>query len=371
MHIAIITRRGKVTLLLSVVLGVLVASFWQLQGVTGSASSTDLYYVPLPTGCLNVREYGASTDLSDNLTAFDRAITAARATPEKCLYIPSGNYRHSDVIYTLGVSLYGENPNTSILTATNPDRAAIWDRVGSTIANIGFTSTHESVHAGRPAEDFIFFASAANFRVQNNRFFSPANRTVEDGYGAVAVKMRMSNNGKVIGNYIDNMGSASIYISGSAQTNTIEVAHNTIRRLGDDGICVESRDDMGSLPHSIHIHNNLIEDSVWGRGIALLGLKQSLIEHNTIRNTASAGVLVAAETSWRNLPSSDITITANIVENAGTIVKHPAFYLKVDRQDMWIDAVRLTNNIARNNANGNFLQKGDVRNVTLTNNTGF
>lgn len=312
---------------------------------------------------MNLMDYGAVAGGPDTMAAFNSAISAALNTQAKCLYVAAGNFHHSDIIYLRGVSLYGYDPNSSILTATDPDKAAVWDRVGSTIANLQFRSTREVEFNGLPRRDLVFFENASNFRVQNNRFIGPAS--------SGAVKMFESRNGKVIGNYIDNMRAASIYMSGSSAMNNVEVAYNTIRRSRDDNICVESYDGSAGVSNNINIHHNNMADNLWGRGISVVGGQDITIDSNVSVNSAAAGVLVATEDAFANKASYKVTIMGNTVRNAGRANGHPGYLLSGGRAGMWIDTVRLENNTASDNVNGNFRQEGNVRNVTLCNNTGF
>lgn len=324
--------------------------------------STSFHVAP-PAGCMNLMDHGAVAGGPDTMAAFNSAISAALNTQAKCLYVAAGNFHHSDIIYLRGVSLYGYDPNSSILTATDPDKAAVWDRVGSTIANLQFRSTREVEFNGLPRRDLLFFENASNFRVQNNRFIGPAS--------SGAVKMFESRNGKVIGNYIDNMRAASIYMSGSSAMNNVEIAYNTIRRSRDDNICVESYDGSNGVSNNINIHHNDMADNSWGRGISIVGGHDITIDSNVSVNSAAAGVLVATEDAFANKASYKVTITGNTVSNAGRANGHPGYLLSGGRAGMWINSVRLENNTASDNVNGNFRQEGNVRNVTLSNNSGF
>jgi len=323
---------------------------------TGSRSTsacTALPPVPARSARVrNVTEFGATpSDSVDNTEAIQKALNGL--SPGEWLVFPPGRYLHSK-------SLHAKVPNTvmwgegATLHATNPADQAVWiEADGASIYKFTLTAVSDRRRTA-PWESRIavFGGSGSGGRLLSGNVIR-GNRVIEGGEpgtplanstSTAGILMYHATNFLVAENTVSRSLADGIHVTSGSSYG--RVLNNNVKETGDDMIAVVSyiadpstsataiaadfdERKARNLNHHILIANNTLSGQYWGRGIAVVGGENIIIEHNSIdRTTHGAAVYIARETSYltfgvRNVLVRDNTITdvqtTNPQYTAGTV----------------------------------------------------
>ena len=317
------------------------------MAVRGSAAK-------LPNGstdAVSIADYGAAADGgADSTGAIEAAISAgrARALP---VFVPAGTFRHK--AFTLdGVRLFGMGA-ASVLIAPNPEDATIRLRgSGPSLSDV----TVKVASSHRDAQHFAI-------NVDGARHFAIESVTVEGG-NAGGIMDFGGSDGTIEGNLVQDTLADAIHNTYGAHD--IVIAHNTVRRAGDDMIAVVS---YGNEPmsHDILITDNDLADQERGRGISVVGGQNVTIEGNTVTRTkCCAGIYLASEGSWHTAGVDNILVRGNVLKDNGGPTHHGAIMLFADNG--WVRNAAVENNTIIGAHDAAVTLIGAVANVSIVGN---
>jgi hypothetical protein len=273
--------------------------------------------IPQPVDSLNLLAFGAvANGTTDNQSAFDRAIAAARSQRKK-LYIPAGKYAKSNVLNIDSVEVYGDGDASEIIS-TNPMRSAIFLKgSGSTLRSLSHTTSTTGIQRQSSAEQ-------ASIVVWMTPAFSIDDVTVNGG-ASIGMLMYGSSNGIVRKCRVYNTLADSYHMTYGSKN--IGILNNVARNCGDDGVAVVSYGSNPTMCSDISIIGNDVGHNYWGRGIAVSGGRNITIQGNTIAKTNAAGILISSEgTPWNTYEVDGVVCKNNNVLDCVTsaTIGHPA-----------------------------------------------
>jgi polygalacturonase len=261
---------------------------------------------------LNLKILGAKGDgKTDDLAAITSALATAKSQKKK-LYIPPGVYLHSNTINIDSVDVFGAG-DTSELVATNPMNSTIGLR-GQSPAIRNIKRTINTTGVQRQTEGWkcsiTAWETAVSFIVENISIYGAAVTGVLSygGKGTATAPARISNC------RVYNTLADAIHMTHGSQQIIVENCFTTGN--GDDGIAVVSYRNSNLVSRNITIRNNSVSNNYWGRGIAVVGGEDVLIEGNTTKHTECAGIYICSETSWQTFPTKRVTVRNNKVDQA-------------------------------------------------------
>ncbi|REE87479.1 parallel beta-helix repeat protein [Paenibacillus taihuensis] len=298
-----------------------------------------------PANSLSITAYGANgADTLDDQTAINNAIAAA-ASQGKSVFVPSGNFRHSDLISLNGVSMTGAGKDCAILTATNPDRGSI-DIRGNlvTLSNLKHVYNTMSARDGSDLKNSITVYSATNFKIDNVYIYQASTAGI----------LTRSANGTITNNKIENTQADAIHMT--QVSHDITVQNNYVRGNGDDTIAVVSYVPDGARSYNIKILNNDVGYNYWGRGITVVGGTNVEISDNSISNTDAAGIYIATEQEYNILDTDNVTVNRNTIDHCGLGVPHANVMIYASQGS--IDEITFNDNIIKNAVNGGIRSLG-------------
>lgn len=261
---------------------------------------------------INVCDYGAKGDgITDDLVAIREAIEEAKKTGLP-VYVPAGEYIHSDMIDLDGVTMFGDGYDLSVFKATTYRREAV-RLTGKNpqlynmflIGMEGLRNAWESSCCGyvENATDAIFV---------NNRTYR--------GTSAATSSVR-SDGTKFLHNYL-SYSRADGNINFLSSVN-LEVANNLVWNTGDDGIAFTTYTKYGleSMVKNVDCHDNAVFSNPGSRGITVNGAEDVSI-YNNYCDSGVCSICVGADKSWESTQNKNITVKNNILKNcnaAGTM----------------------------------------------------
>lgn len=261
-----------------------------------------------PTKRINVKTYGAKGDGStDDTAAINKAISVARAGD--VIYFPTGNYLHSTHLLFKSISVLGDGPTKSLLTATTSADGAL-EFLGEVVAidQIGVQYANP-VNSTAILANGIFFDNVKVFAVRN-----------------VAVQNVSANGISVEGSILGTIGSSTI----SSPTETgvflmnskeILVSKNTFP-LTSTAVYVNNSKISHTVAQNIVIDSNLIQNSseaTLTAAIYVVGVSHCSINKNSVSNNAVGGILVQGN-SLAELGNADyVSVTGNTFSNCGLL----------------------------------------------------
>jgi parallel beta-helix repeat protein len=282
-----------------------VRAYASQSGMTDSAVSS-LAYTLNTSSYVDIRAHRAvANDGVDDTPAIRAAITAAKLAG-KAVFIPAGIFQHAEALEFDGVDLVGTGTG-SVLHATHPDEQNIlFKGSGVTVSALKLTSDATDRRQGNRHQRLVL-SGATDFIVE---------RVTVDGSSAAGIFNYGGTRGVIRDNTVKNTQADGIHNTRAASFITIE--YNTVSGTGDDLIAVVSYVAHGPTQASdITIRRNTVSGNTHGRGIAILGSTNILIEDNTITAPNAAGVYIASESQYNTHGVSHITIRRNTLETAG------------------------------------------------------
>ncbi|HMN79438.1 MAG TPA: right-handed parallel beta-helix repeat-containing protein [Burkholderiaceae bacterium] len=272
---------------------------------------------------------------SDQTGAIEQAIRAAG--PDAVLLFPPGIYRHARriLVGTAGVQLVGL-PGAR-LHATSLDEQAVFiaaDRVAlrcftlTAVTSERGTTPWASRIAIYPHFDESRWVSGVE--ITGNAVIPHADGGRQHAATNTAgIYVVRGSDFRILGNRIVRSLSDGIHVTQGSRDG--EIAFNDISQTGDDHIGLVSYGPapgwLGSasaaqiaeqrvmtVNRDLNVHDNVVSNALWGRGISVVGGERIAIARNTVSDTQmAAGIIVARESSFQTWGSRDVTITGNTI----------------------------------------------------------
>jgi hypothetical protein len=314
---------------------------------------------------LNLKSFGAKGDgVTDDLAAINRALSAAR-TQNKKLYVPAGTYLHSAPFSIESQEVFGVGDRSTFLAG---------DALNSVIylrgTNPVLRSVSHVIQSGSlPRQSTGQQASVAAWECDG---FLIDNVTIIGGtsigilsYGS---KGTSSAPARITNCRVSDTLADTIHLTYGSEW--IVVENCICRNGGDDGIAVVSYIRDEHISNNIVIRNNDVGYNTWGRGIAVVGATDVLIENNTVARTDSAGILVYSEESWQTKGVQRVVVRNNRLTEVGYHIEkqHPAILIGGRRDYLVEDITVVENTITRPNFDGVRVD-GFVTTIALAANT--
>ncbi|MGK2865859.1 MAG: Ig-like domain-containing protein [Mycobacterium sp.] len=262
----------------------------------GTATGTVTVTVPVTPGQVTVP--GDSTSLLQSM--FD----ALR--PGDTLTLAPQTYQHSGVL-TIRVAGVTINGNGATLLATNDSTSAV--------KILADNVTLKDITLGAP--------------LTGPRYYAPEQHKLVIMADHVTVTDVVINGSAGAGIYIDGSGYFELNdvrvirsrADGIHMTNGSHdgVVNNPYTEwTGDDGVAVVSYVPDKAMSRNITINNPVVNGTVWGRGVSVVGGENITYNNITVSNTDSAGVYIASEWSYNTRGVDGVQINGGTVTNANT-----------------------------------------------------
>ena len=263
-----------------------------------------------PANCVFITAHGATpNDNTDDSSAFRRAVAAARSSG-KAVCVPAGTFLHNGALVLSGVNLLGTGER-SVLHATNPEEQNIRiEGDGVTVSDLKLTSVASERKAAN-RHHRLLINGATHFIVE---------RVTVDKSSAAGIMNYGGSHGVIRHNRVMNTMADGIHNTREAFDILIE--GNTVEGTGDDLIAMVSYKRHGATlvgpSHDIIIRGNRVGRNTHGRGIAVLGGYNIIIENNEVLAPRFAGIYIASERQYDTHGVHDVTIRQNEVRAAGS-----------------------------------------------------
>ncbi len=287
-------------------------------------------------GALPVTRFGVQPDsAADQTASIEQAIAAAGTGA--VLFFPAGTYRHARriLVATPGVQLVGL-PGAR-LHATRLDEQAVFiaaDRVALRCFTLTAVTSERGTTpwASRIA---IFPHFDPDKWVSGVEITGNAVIPHEDGgrrhaaTNTAGIYVVRGREFRILGNRIEGTLSDGVHVTEGSRDG--EIAFNHISRTGDDHIGLVSYGPppgwfgsasaaqiaarrAAAVNRDLNVHDNVVSNAPWGRGISVVGGERVVIARNTISDTRrAAGIIVARESSFQTWGSRDVTVTGNTI----------------------------------------------------------
>jgi hypothetical protein len=262
--------------------------------------------------------YNAVGDgVTDCTAAINAALAdAAKQSPKPIVYLPDGDFAHSNVLNDKGVVLEGSGPKT-ILRATVPAMSSVMlSGDGGGVKNLTVLSPNSKTRSSWSTSPAVTIIGATHFEISGLVVGLPDHTQGVEG-AAIICQSEPSSDGLITGNTINNSMADAIHLTCGA--NHISVTHNTITGSGDDMVAVVSYFKDAMLCHDITIRDNDCLGQTGGRGITVIGGENVVIDHNRVENSMAAGIHLAAESSYMTYGPSNVTISNNVLRNCNKL----------------------------------------------------
>ena|GEM_PF-2132564 len=308
---------------------------------------------------ISITDFGAKGDgKTDNRSALQQAFNYAKANNVD-VYIPAGVFAHSGTLSADGIRIFGDGDSSVLKSTQFGQEALILRGDGVSVSDIRM----EGVGSSRLTTDEsvqILVQNATNFTIE---------RVHINGSSSAGIKVNRSSFGYIADNLIENTRADSIHmVLGS---HDILVERNRTLYSGDDGISVVSYQG-GGMVSNITIRNNETLYNKGGRGIAVLGGRDVLIQDNLVEGGTAdrAGIYIAAEREWNTESVYNVRVTGNTIKDAGGLsVGHGAITLYNSQPGAVIQDVIVDNNEIHNPRKMGILTLGSgEQEITLYNN---
>lgn len=278
---------------------------------------------------------------SDQTAAIERAIRTAG--PDAVLFFPAGIYRHDRriLVGTPGVQLVGL-PGAR-LHATSLDEQAVFiaaDRVALRCFTLtAVTSERGTTPWASRIAIFPHFDESkwvSGVEITGNAVIPHAEGGRQHAATNTAgIYVVHGSDFRILGNRIVRSLSDGIHVTEGSRNG--EIAFNDISETGDDHIGLVSYGPppgwfgsasgaqiaerrAATVNRDLNVHDNVVSNALWGRGISVVGGERIVIARNTVSGTQmAAGIIVARESSFQTWGSRDVTITGNTVARNQTV----------------------------------------------------
>jgi polygalacturonase len=257
---------------------------------------------------LSILECGAKGDgKTDSRAAIQKAFDHATAKSLD-VFIPEGVFIHSGTLTATGIRIFGAGDGSILKSSVYGQEALYLKGTGVSLLDVHLIGVGGK-RLSTDSSQKVVIENARDFRIE---------RVHVEGTTTGGIKINSSANGYIADNFIENTHADSIHMTRASRH--ILVERNTIRYSGDDGIAVVSYGGAGGSPvHDITIRDNDVRYNTWGRGIAVLGGADVLIENNNVAGGTNdrAGIYIAAESQYNTQAVHNVRVTGNTITDAG------------------------------------------------------
>jgi polygalacturonase len=287
---------------------------------------------------VSITDFGAKGDgVTDNRVAIQNAFDYAKANGVS-VYIPAGTFAHSGMLTANGIAVFGAGDGSVLKATQYGQEALVLTGSGVALSDVHMTGVG-GTRLSTDASVQVLVRDASNFAVSNVHI---------DKSSSAGIMVIRSSAGHIADNWIEHTNADSIHmVQGS---HDILVENNLIQYSGDDGISAVSYRQYAQV-YNITIRDNDIQHNTWGRGIADLGSRDVVIEHNNIVGGTSnrAGIYIASEAEWNTYAVHNARVTGNTLTDAGgrlTRTNHGAItvYNSQGATGLVSDGIIITNN---------------------------
>lgn len=230
-----------------------------------------------------------------------------------------GLYMHSDQLFVrgegmsvkgYGARLYATNPAKGALTVV--DANDVWIK-GLQVDSAPSPRLSSDKSCG------ILVYSSKNVNIEHNEVIGSAGAGIHISKGTADF---MIHNNVVRGTMADG-----IHMTDNCSEGL--VTENVLSDTGDDAIAMVGYVKNGRRVMDIHVADNIILNTKWGRGITVEGAESVFVGGNKINATSAAGILVASSSAYNSYACADITIADNELHGCNTewTVAHGGIYL--------------------------------------------
>jgi|GEM_PF-1740102 len=255
----------------------------------------------------NVKDYGAVGDsATDDRAAIQAALDAAAAAGGIC-FIPAGIYSHDSTIRIDGVPLIGTGTLRSTdTTSSNPFHSIIITGDGAELRGITVATNWSGTRQTNILAHAVLCSAATNFVIEG---------ITVDSSAATGILVTACEGGQIVNNVIKRTLADGIHLT--TVSSNIVVSGNRVSDVGDDGIAVVSYISGGAKTNNVTISDNIVVGGST-RGITVVGGDEVVIIGNMIINSALAGIYIASEASANTYGATNISITGNNIDSAGS-----------------------------------------------------
>lgn len=272
-------------------------------GEPGAAGNVNLSATQ-PPNSISVKDFGAKGDgVADDQAAIQKAFDAAAASGRP-VWLPPGTYNHSGVLTANGLQVSGAGEST-VLRATNPDQGAL-KLTGSNGSVSNMTVELNSGHrSSMPDAAAICVQNATGARVSHVKTVGAASN---------GIRLDNAQNSKITNNFVMGSNADGIALMNGSSFNTVE--NNVVYQAGDDAFSDNSyigdhRQDEGNV-----FRNNLALDNKYGRGFALMGSKNAVVENSYSNGAPGHGIAAGTDYNSDTMVGTGHTIRNNRFINA-------------------------------------------------------
>ena len=253
---------------------------------------------------VNIQDFGAVGDgKRDNQAAIQNAINSAKSQG-KTVFVPTGVFNHSGVLTLDGVRMAGTGDGSSVLHATNPDKAAIKLTGNASMLSALKTTVVANTRSSMPDAAAVLIQQASNAMVLK--------MTIQ---GACSNGIRIDNSTKssVVNNLVYGTNADGIALMNGAIDNTVQ--KNVVYQAGDDSYSDDSyRGDARQDQNNLFV-GNLSMDNAYGRGITLAGSRNDIVKDNIVSGSKWMGIFAATDADSGTMESSGHLIQNNLIIN--------------------------------------------------------
>ncbi len=272
---------------------------------------------------------------TDNLAAFNAAISVATGMAGAQVLVPGGAFACSAVILSGGASNFGVMGLGKGISAVYGFHQATKTQVlrfngGSYVSCRNLQLCSFPVSARGPTGS-VLQVQSQHFEIENVAVLPPPGMFAFSASEPTIVVSNLNTNttpqagpGLIRGCTTFNTLADGIFV---ANSDGVRIIGNRIESAGDDGISVHSQNPAGSTPQpTLQCTNTVVMgnsiDTTTSGGIACNGSDGLVINANVITNTWGAGLRLRANAFgsdgnhvYGNL--ANVTITGNVIKNAG------------------------------------------------------
>ncbi|MFT7837958.1 glycosyl hydrolase family 28-related protein [Saccharothrix sp. BKS2] len=262
-----------------------------------------------PAGYVDVTAHGARpNDGVDDTAALRAAVSAARGTATRGVWIPAGTFSVPGLITFSGVDLRGAGPWHTVLQGSNRRGGFYVNGGDAQLADLTFDGdvTTRDPDGAPNSDAFVegeFGTGSLVFNVATN-------------HAKVGLWVKAANGLHVVGARIRNTMADGVNVNG--ETANVRVEQSSFRNTGDDALATWSWESAGTVSRSVFAFNT-VALPVLANGVAIYGGTDNRAEDNLISDTVFNGSGVMVSTWHASKPFGGTTaIQRNTLTRTGS-----------------------------------------------------